>query len=274
MGCCSSVAAPEPTKYIEYDKINQCDEVQFFNTLQILHSLCIDGQNSSNYQSCHIKYSVSIPFNNDEISDPDIVIPIFEAKKKVSLCKHICIYVNNINNSTEKNNILRIITLLLKHKLVNNINQFYVLSMGFGAFKDKFSFYCSNNDNNTDKDKINEQYPSVIIENRLYLGDATQSQNKLVMDDLNITHVLNCTKDWSNRFERSTSIKYLRISINDNDGDNIFEHFEKAISFINHGSVVFVHCQAGISRSASIIIAYLMKTKQMFFENAYQYVKN
>jgi protein-tyrosine phosphatase len=58
---------------------------------------------------------------------------------------------------------------------------------------------------------------------------------------------------------------------------NIMKHFSTAISFIKEaissGGTVFVHCYAGISRSASCVIAYLMQDQGMPFFEAMSYVR-
>ena len=57
---------------------------------------------------------------------------------------------------------------------------------------------------------------------------------------------------------------------------NLMKHFPEAIKFIKEGMAnggVFVHCYAGISRSASCVIAYLMSEHNMTFYEATSYVR-
>jgi len=54
--------------------------------------------------------------------------------------------------------------------------------------------------------------------------------------------------------------KYKKFILRGGDKtENIYRFFEEAYNFIKEGKIVFVHCHAGVSRSASIVIAYLMK---------------
>lgn len=43
---------------------------------------------------------------------------------------------------------------------------------------------------------------------------------------------------------------------------------------IENGKNVLVHCAAGVSRSASLVIAYMMKVKGMSFTESHNYVKS
>ena len=91
--CCLSSTADnlaEYIEYVEYDSLNRLNETDFFNKLQFYQSLCIDAQSLSNYQQCHIKYSLNIPFEEKQpTKDSDIALPIAEAKNNLSLCKTI-----------------------------------------------------------------------------------------------------------------------------------------------------------------------------------------
>lgn len=55
----------------------------------------------------------------------------------------------------------------------------------------------------------------------------------------------------------------------DASNQNLLRHFPAVIAFIKEGKAmggVLVHCHAGVSRSATCVIAYLMQEKEMTFD--------
>ena len=64
------------------------------------------------------------------------------------------------------------------------------------------------------------------------------------------------------------------IDIMDYDSENIIQYFGECLKFIKGEEKVFVHCAAGESRSATIVIAYLMWKNRMSFDKAYNFVKS
>jgi protein-tyrosine phosphatase len=112
----------------------------------------------------------------------------------------------------------------------------------------------------------------------LYLG--SHSSAKLSASELKeqygITHILNVTKEIPSH-DDTTNIKYLRVDIDDNPRVAISEHFEPAHEFLQQAfdekTAVLVHCQAGISRSTTIVLSYLMKSFGMNLSDAYYRTK-
>ena len=66
---------------------------------------------------------------------------------------------------------------------------------------------------------------------------------------------------------------YKLVSILDIPSAHLKQHFQTCIKFIKEaiedGGVVLVHCFAGVSRSATIVIAYLMQEIEMILKDAY-----
>jgi len=61
--------------------------------------------------------------------------------------------------------------------------------------------------------------------------------------------------------------RYLVLEIADTITENIIQHFKKVKAFIdealNLGGRVLIHGNAGISRSAALVLAYVMETYEL-----------
>lgn len=75
----------------------------------------------------------------------------------------------------------------------------------------------------------------------------------------------------------SKSFKVTSITLEDNTKSKIMVFLPKLVDFIHEGLAnnegVLVHCYAGMSRSASVVIAYLMKYEKMNFSYAYVHTR-
>lgn len=104
--------------------------------------------------------------------------------------------------------------------------------------------------------------PSTIIDGHLYHGDLGHANNKKLLHDLNIRHIV-CVCDSQLNNEIFEEFNVLWINIDDGMSIDIRCHFDKTNSFLHSckqkDEKVLVHCQMGISRSSSIILAYLIK---------------
>ena len=112
-----------------------------------------------------------------------------------------------------------------------------------------------------------------IIDN-IYLGDFRTADNIDILRQYNITHIINCAFNLPNRFPEQ--ITYKRLDLRDEPDQPILERLEEAYQFIkeNKDKNIFVHCVFGKSRSASVVIFYVMKEKKMNFQDAKNFVKN
>ncbi|XP_067403028.1 dual specificity protein phosphatase 9 [Emydura macquarii macquarii] len=119
-------------------------------------------------------------------------------------------------------------------------------------------------------------YPVQILPH-LYLGSARDSANMETLARLGIRYVLNVTPNLPNLFEEQDGFHYKQIPISDHWSQNLARFFPEAIAFIDEAlaqnSGVLVHCLAGVSRSVTVTVAYLMQHLSLPLNDAYELVK-
>ncbi|KAH9577400.1 Leucine-rich repeat [Trypanosoma melophagium] len=116
----------------------------------------------------------------------------------------------------------------------------------------------------------NKIYPDRIVEN-LYCGSLRTAQSQLVYKKLSIKNLLTVGRDLVPT--PPVGGRHLTINVDDIEGADIRHTFDEACDFIDaslqEGEGCLVHCFAGMSRSATTLIAYLMLRKHMRLDEAY-----
>ena len=104
--------------------------------------------------------------------------------------------------------------------------------------------------------------PLSQITDNIFLGNIYDAQNIDKLLKLGIKKVLSLITN-TQLLIYPQSIEHKLIKINDLPRENIIKYFGECLLFINDDKKILVHCYAGSSRSATIIIAYLMWKNQL-----------
>ena len=110
-----------------------------------------------------------------------------------------------------------------------------------------------------------------LLKRALFLGDFTSALDRKWQQENNICHVLTVARGLNIKVD----CKHLVIDVLDDPSDNLLIYFEQMNDFIEQGlkkGNVLVHCAAGVSRSASAVIAYIMKKNKWSFNKTRNFV--
>ncbi|XP_030628605.1 dual specificity protein phosphatase 13-like [Chanos chanos] len=123
---------------------------------------------------------------------------------------------------------------------------------------------------------INQVWPSV------YIGNEVAARDKPMLFHMGITHIVNAASgpphvNTGPRFYRDMAIDYYGVEADDSSEFLISLHFYPTARFIraalSRKGKVLVHCLMGVSRSATLVLAFLMICEGLTLMEAAQTVR-
>uniref|UniRef100_A0ABI7ZU32 Dual specificity phosphatase 22 n=1 Tax=Felis catus TaxID=9685 RepID=A0ABI7ZU32_FELCA len=108
----------------------------------------------------------------------------------------------------------------------------------------------------------------------LYIGNFKDARDAEQLSKNKVTHILSVHDSARPMLE---GVKYLCIPAADSPSQNLTRHFKESIKFIHEcrlrGEGCLVHCLAGVSRSVTLVIAYIMTVTDFGWEDALHTVR-
>ncbi|CAK9096056.1 unnamed protein product [Durusdinium trenchii] len=114
---------------------------------------------------------------------------------------------------------------------------------------------------------------------QVFIGNATASSQKGILQKNRITHIVNCTSDMVNALEGDPSIAYYRFdlykffaTLDLRSTRGVLEFFLPVFQWIdaavNSGQSVLIHCLAGAHRAGTTGVAYVMHAADLDHQTA------
>ncbi|XP_074488299.1 dual specificity protein phosphatase 8 isoform X1 [Sebastes fasciatus] len=251
--------------------------------------LVIDSRTFSEYNASHVQGAVNVccsklvkrRLQQDKVSVTELLQPNGKVKVELGRKQEVVVYDQSSKEAghLSKDGFVHI----LMGKLEGTFHKVSLLTGGFAAFSSCFPGLCEGKPATALPMSLSQ--PCLPVANvgptrilpHLYLGSQKDVLNKDLMAQNGITYVLNASNTCPKPDFISES-HFMRIPVNDNYCEKLLPWLEKTNEFIDKAKVsncrVIVHCLAGISRSATIAIAYIMKTMGLSSDDAYRFVKD
>ncbi|XP_050179422.1 dual specificity protein phosphatase 16 [Myiozetetes cayanensis] len=249
--------------------------------------LLIDSRPFVEYNTSHVLDAININcsklmkrrLQQDKVLITELIQHSAKHKIEIDSKQEVVVYDQSSKDVTSLSSDCFLTVLL--GKLEKNFSSVYLLSGGFAEFSSSFPGLCEGKSTliptciSQPCLPVSNTGPTRILPH-LYLGCQRDVLNKELMQQNDIGYVLNA----SNTCPKPDFIPeshFLRVPVNDSFCEKILPWLDKSVDFIEKAKAsngrVLVHCLAGISRSATIAIAYIMKRMDMSLDEAYRFVK-
>ncbi|KAI7936887.1 hypothetical protein MJO28_015786 [Puccinia striiformis f. sp. tritici] len=122
-------------------------------------------------------------------------------------------------------------------------------------------------------DIVEERMQQVLP--KLFIGDLTAAQTLKILQDSQIRNVVSVIK---HSYPQHPGFNHLNVPVDDTERTNICEWFDSVAIWIQarlddpNGYGVLIHCVAGVSRSTTLLAAYLMKAYRLTTDEAIGFI--
>lgn len=115
----------------------------------------------------------------------------------------------------------------------------------------------------------------MMVKPGLYIGSMLAERDKRKLRGTNITDILQVAEGlYPNH---PLNFNYMNLQVQDCPAEDLVVHFPRCFSFIDaaiaRNGNVLVHCAGGVSRSATVVLGYLMARHGMSFEEALAHLR-
>jgi len=112
------------------------------------------------------------------------------------------------------------------------------------------------------------------ITEKIYLGNIDGARNIQFLKKEKITHIISLAGKMFTPIYDKNIIQFQKIiDIEDDMRENIIKYFKECFDIIEKADKIFIHCMAGVSRSATIVISYLMWKEKTSLDEILKKVK-
>ncbi|KAF8922069.1 protein-tyrosine phosphatase-like protein [Mucidula mucida] len=118
---------------------------------------------------------------------------------------------------------------------------------------------------------------SEIIPDFLYIGNKNEAESQTIRSRYGITHVLSVYPNVDASRINLPPSQHLILKVEDDDSSDLLREFSTTYDFIEGASldngIVLVHCAQGISRSSTVVAAYLIRKRAMTAGGALDFIR-